>query len=1233
MSLKTRISEMSDTGKFENLATEVLRRSDQKYEAVIQTGINTEGKPINDPVDGLGQVLDADPPHYIFLEFTTTQKSNLEKKWLANPDAGDNDPRGDLIKAADKSDKIRENIPNAEFTAVLVSNRVLNSELMQDVYHTVNRRDISVDIWDVHRISEFLQNDPDGQYICEEYFDIDEKRLSEPLLLELSEDSLNSYKQSFHTSVGGVKIERPELSEILYNARSSGVGSHFVPIVGNSGFGKSVISYQALKRWRANQKPALRLDSEDIKHSKSLAQAIKSGLTRLNSSLEHTPGQKALQLAEENSQLLIVVDDLNRANNPSRLLAKLQNWMEGLNNTTDESKNGHKSGSGRLPITILCPFWPRIWSKQKRKMTGNEFAEPIELEALSAENAGELIQLHANEHGHDFSDEEARNLAEEVGRDPHLIGLLGQLMCSKETIDNLPDTSKEVLSEYSEYAFEMASENLNESLIVGDYERAVEELSHNIMKAKNLNPEWRDIQDWSWSSQRILDGIRNLSEQEQLFAILKQREERVLSFRHDRIRDFLLADAGIEQMDRDSTTHTYLNDPYYYSILGTAIAYFRPSETILSQLRKSNPLSLIEAISRLNGDFPEYEQKVAAEFQRWLDDQGGHTEILNSILDETMDILYQTDSEQVLELAESLPQFPIVLLARFRNGDLKAGIQYCKSNYGSPNVNNSRRDSVFDDVMHQGGYAYIDKLSEILSSVDAEHVEATLRLAGFVAQTELEQGIRECWKRHGENPEFLSGFLWASFQCCIPEHSSLVDQVITRWKSLPSGSDIGDENVEIATGDVYREVKHSLRRDISEDQVEYLIKTVEESSDMERYLVSILSEVPDSKALELVVKERGENMRKTDGISPWATRLLDPWSPRSLGGQALPAKIKRRMKEIWTDNNNADRTRTSAFQLWAKNTAEGDIEELKRASENSLFEYRAYYERLRLGDKTVIDSSSVNFVEKSSLINVLSNAWGAEAHRLVDDLLNQYFPDDPESLSYDLGNLLFDIPRESAEKILDRHWEKVNTNSEFFQAALYIGTSQTRKLAEEAYGDSDDPGNLLNHIGTNFGFKTTGRSQLISKRQLVSIEPYLCDISDVDLVSITKKAYELDMEDWVTDHVYPHLTDNQRQRYFPDDSDLLEELSEIETTENKDVIGWMMRFDDRFISKSRIWRVLEGWLQNDPTVDRYRMSVQIIKNYGTRENLDILNDVLLDSDIAQQLHKDAEFRVKVRSLD
>jgi hypothetical protein len=1234
MSLESRISEMSDTGQFENLATEILRESDHKYESVIQTGVNLEGKPIPDPVDGLGRVPDTDPPHYVFLEFTTRQKSGLERKWLASPDG--NGEKGDLIKAVEQADKIREVNPAAEFTAVLVSNRVIESEFVGDVWGIADNFDISIDIWDVHRLSDFLQTNPDGQYIRKKYFGIQEERLSEPLLLELSEKSLRHYRENFHIPVVGAMVERPELATILDRAHNSGARSYFMPIVGDSGFGKTVTCYQAMSQWLEEEKPALRLDSDDIENSKGLSQAVQSGLDGLHPSLGTSAGRTALQIARDNNHLLIVVDDLNRANNPSRLLSQVQNWMGGVEKETGEGKqNGTASNSGGIPITILCPLWPRIWGQEERNINYNRFAEPIELGPLSAELAVRLIQSHADAIGRDVSNDRARTLAENVGRDPHLIGLLGQLIQANEPLKDLPDTSKNVLKKYTEYAYETASDASDESLIIPDYERAVEELSIDVLEHRSMSPAWRQIHKWSRSDPDKLDAIRELTKQAQILRILEQRSERILTFRHDRIRDFSLANSTIDKIRRTDEIPEFLSDPYYHSILGTGIAYFRPSEPTLSTLCDNNPLALLEALQKLNGEAPEYENEIGKTIQEWINQEGGYDELPNSLLGKAMDLLRETDSDTVLDISKSLPQLPPVFLARFRNGDLEAGIQFCNGEFGgSPGTNFQQRDLVFEEAKQRWGDKYTEELSDVLSSIDDERVQGALRLAGFFGRPGLVTGLSDCWEDFQDVPELLPAFLWAVTECCIPDNCSLVDQVLNQWASLPIGASIDNESEEITKGDVYSEVKFSLTRNISDEKVQYFINAVEKHPDLEYHLSLILSRMPDPDALETVVRIRAENIQKADGLSPYATYLFDPWRPDNPHGQTLSSNVKVRMNNLWSNKDNSDEVRTSAFVLWARNTHSEDLEELKRASQNDLFTYTAHRYRLELGDETVITSSSLDFEENVGLLEPLSNAWSSEAFELINDLLEQGSPDESGDLFYHIGGLLFRIPSEDVEKLLKNHWEEVNDLPKFFQAALYAATPETRELATSAFEDTDEAGGLLTHVGMNFGFNTYGRSELISREHLISLEPYLEAISDLDLVHIAEKADELGMSDWGTEHIQPLLSKDYRQNHYPTDEDILRELNNLADGEDvrREIQGWMLRFENRASSKSRVFHILEEWLEQDPTVEKYQMVAEVIKKWGTRDELPILENIPLDNGRIQQFYDDAEFGVKVRTL-
>jgi hypothetical protein len=627
---------------------------------------------------------------------------------------------------------------------------------------------------------------------------------------------------------------------------------------------------------------------------------------------------------------------------------------------------------------------------------------------------------------------------------------------------------------------------------------------------------------------------------------------------------------------------------------------------------------------------------IGSVFQEWLERQGGHMELPNSLLGEAMDILQETNSNEVPEIAKALPQFPPVLLARFRNGDLEAGIQFCNNDMGgSPNTNNPQRDSVFEDAIQRWGDQYADALSDALSSIATEHVQGALYLAGFIGRSELKPGLEDCWEEYQDNPNLLPAFLWATFQCCIPKHSSLVDEVLNQWTSLPSGNSIDDTDVEFGKGDLFRTVKFSLTKDISEPQTQYLIEAMDEFPDLEYHLSLLLNKIPDPDALELVVRKRGENMEEIDGLSPWATHLLDPWRPDSPRGQTLPPEGKERMEDIWTNDDNSDETRTSAFQLWARNAQAGDIGKLKRASNNDLFTYTANYYRLQLGDETVIRSSSLDMIKNPGLLEVLSSAWCNDAYEVVDEVLSQCSLDEAGDLSYHLGELLFRIPQDDAEKLLETHWGKVNSHPKFFQAALYTATPLTRELAKSAYADSDAPSALLNHIGMNFGFKTYGRSELIDKEHLYSLEPYLDDLSEMDLIEVAEKAKEVGLEDWGAEHIQPLLSEDARQNYYPTDDDICRELNDIEDSEDieREIRGWMMRFDNQTKSKSRVFQVLEEWLRSSPTVEKYQIAAEIIKNWGTRSEMSILDDISLNDDRVQQIYRDVEFGVQVRSLN
>src|SRR5437773_11760286 len=96
---------ITDRALFERLATSVLRKAEPKYTGLIQTGVNARGETIVAPIDGLHLIAHSDPPHYVFVQHTTTDRERLRGKWLSNADA-------DLPKAIAQASKVRQDRPN-----------------------------------------------------------------------------------------------------------------------------------------------------------------------------------------------------------------------------------------------------------------------------------------------------------------------------------------------------------------------------------------------------------------------------------------------------------------------------------------------------------------------------------------------------------------------------------------------------------------------------------------------------------------------------------------------------------------------------------------------------------------------------------------------------------------------------------------------------------------------------------------------------------------------------------------------------------------------------------------------------------------------------------------------------------------------------------------------------------------------------------------------------------------
>jgi hypothetical protein len=212
MTTAATLESLTDRSRFEHLATSVLRKADARYAGIIHTGVNAQGETIVAPIDGLHLLPNSNPPHYIFVQHTTTDRERLRGKWLSGKGA-------DLPKAAAEAKKVRKKQPEAVFTVVLTTNQRVDAQLAIDVLQRAEANNVAVDIWEQSRLTDFLDTTQDGHWLRKAYLGIEAERLSAGLLHQLGRRSLELYQQEVLVTGQGLLVHRSLTEDLLVSIR------------------------------------------------------------------------------------------------------------------------------------------------------------------------------------------------------------------------------------------------------------------------------------------------------------------------------------------------------------------------------------------------------------------------------------------------------------------------------------------------------------------------------------------------------------------------------------------------------------------------------------------------------------------------------------------------------------------------------------------------------------------------------------------------------------------------------------------------------------------------------------------------------------------------------------------------------------------------------------------------------------------------------------------------------
>ena len=757
------LGSITDEGLFERLATTILREAEPLYAPLIQTGVNVHGKTVKAPLDGFCFVPGAQPPHLIVVHHTITARNNLKRKWLYAPDIAtphDNSkqpstPPGDFIKTATMVAEKRREVSDLRATLVLTTNQEPSEAIISEVETAGRTHDIEIEFWSCSRLAHFLDNSPVGHWIRRQFLKIEQELLSPELLHELSLKSLEVNHPS-----GDDKVWIPRtLDETLTLSHHRDVTF----VVAGAGQGKSVACYRRLASHVQAGGFGLVLSHDVVTSTTTLDQAIATALRQLHPALEFI-GETALSICSPERPLLLVVEDINKADRTQFLAEKIASWSR------TQGEEAQAKNNWGTKWRLLCPLRPETFA-----LLGDQVRRSVESLLLFAggfsENEGrDAVLARARLVDKELSALSALSISRSLGHDPLLIALYD--------FDNTPDPGQ-VIRQFV-YTSLSRTAAVAQDYPSAEYHKALRMLAEAMLAHRQINPRWLDVSDWTIVQGEPLRLIGCIAHKGELIRLMGSTAEQRLVFRHDRVREWILADSASELERRNAIPDDVISDPYFAEVIGAVFVWSQPKPEFLRRVAVTNPLALFHAL-RLFGDTTQSSYNAVLQaIDSWLDNPVTHNRSNLHLRLEALAMLVETDSHYVPLIVRKFPERTFSSqLARLRNGDTIGGIELCATL--EPGIRAPWRDSQIEHAKLRHGAKLTRDLDDILRQKDLNGSGrlGALRLAGHIGDPSLVYAIEVCWNTDAAQRSHLAEYLWAFGQCCGNDPARFLGPVVT----------------------------------------------------------------------------------------------------------------------------------------------------------------------------------------------------------------------------------------------------------------------------------------------------------------------------------------------------------------------------------------------------------------------------------------------------------------------
>ena len=1237
--------------EFEMLAIRSLRELEPDCKAIIHLGMNAQGKTIPGPLDGFCRVPGFDPPRFVMIAATATMLAKLKGKWLSGAGTGRNKrgaglavkpDEGDLPKAAEKAASLRGENPTASFVLYLATNRRLPSELENSARLAGDAEALEVRFLEQSRLRDFLDTKPIGQWLRQEHLKIEADQVSIPLIQQISRESLLRYSNDVAIFDGQATIVETG-SNILLRGRIQDPSVCMHLLIGPSGVGKSVAALNALQCHVEREGIGLWLSSEVVEASLSLADAVKTALASIHPRFGSDAGGSAVALATERDPLVLVVDDINRSGFPLRVLKKLLSWMRPAGSVTADgsTRTAHR-------VHVLCPLWDTYWSAVQTDTESNGW---IHVQPLPHFARPESIRVLKNS-PQSFSDLDADRYAEALQDDPILIGLFVH-MFTKCPVANPVDLCKDAIGGFIRRSIDELA--LAHGQAPQTYVSAIDELAKTMIEQKSFYPSWTVVQKWLAHNRFVLDRIDAVASQGHICRIRDRNGEEILEFRHDRLLEFCVSRAIKALLLGPEVKQDPVFDPYFVPYLGYCLAHEDFGDEVLERVLSRSPASLVASLRSLSPGPNDYTRRLVDRASAWLISARGQS----ASMDDAIGILRESDSPFTLEVTDKCEDFRF-WDARLRCGDARAGALSLSRSFFP--------ESHFAWLENLIGQASVRHHGELVAGLEAillpgernvPVLRGALSLAGYLADASLAPAIAVSWERASSavRREILLWALWAGLRCSANDPRGVLSPLFDSILELD-----GTRNANATRSErdsLLAEIGFAGRHGYSAPVLAFLTE-IGADQRFESIVVALLERVDHPIAVRFMVERLAwwnERAHRAGSFNLFATHWIENWEARH-AGEPISSQSLGEIRQLWEGSEKPAWLRSYAFSCWTDLSpcinVLGSLDPAAYPHDKPAVRSRAL-----AGDRSVTKEYLAYLNEDWHWLAMMPEIWSRDLLPIASGWLTklaELSASVHSDLDHTLARLIRDIPTSDGEALLAENWGVIGDRPLFVQSALHVSSDRARELANQSISEWHRQEDPFEHIDLFFftGTNNITPADRLTVGQLESLCPYLHRLSARMLGQMLDFCGKHGHLEFARTHLLaecrtrlhqPPSTEGEEAwirrsvlEWFPTADDLADELSRIaaEKTPHRayQVDMWTERFLKRDQPQEAIFEILRNWLAGSPTEEHFVVSAFVVRYWGKRRHLDILeNCPFAQSDRGRALLEDSQYGVYRRSLE